>query len=121
MASETLIEDAIIEAKASGFLIKKGGTFHYIDNQIVACNALGAVLLKINKEELIAFDKGILSYNKDWLLPICDYLSVNKGWILRFIAGFNYSNKLEFIDHIGVITKDSTSRIANAIARKYLV
>ena len=127
---ETLIEEAIIYAKQHGVKIVRRAIFNWCahDNHYdshwstypIECNALGAILLKIGKENLV---KG--SFDPSWLKVICDYLDKEPFWVCKFVNGFDYANELT-ITHVKKKDDkkvesdeiDKVSRYGNKLARK---
>jgi len=91
--TELLIEEAIIHAKSRGIRINKGAMFNWCgtteSQDPIACNAIGAVLLAMGKENLARN-----GFQKGWLDLVCDYLGVNAFWIYRFCIGFDSGHQI---------------------------
>jgi hypothetical protein len=66
-----------------------------------SCNALGVVLLKLDKQHLA--ENG---FDPIWLTTVCSYLGVNPFWINRFILGFDHGAKIDLIK----VTKDKSGK-----------
>lgn len=111
--SKYLIEESINEAKQEGHIIIRGAMFDWTMNPI-ACNAIGAVILKLNMEEQFRN-----SFPKNWINVINNYLSENSFWLWRFVSGFDYGNQIIFtriVNDKEVKEKDEVSKYGNALA-----
>lgn len=127
---ETLIEEAIEYAKQRGvkivrrtlcdWCIHDNGYDSHWASYPIACNALGAILLKLGKENLAKE-----SFDPDWLKVICFYLDKDPFWVSRFVSGFDYANEITLIHvkkkedkKVETHEFDKVSRYGNKLARK---
>lgn len=126
--AEFLIEEAIEEAKKRGVKIGRRAVFDWVEwikypweykraEVPVSCDAFGAILLKLGKEELVCdvFAPG-------WLDVIADYLGVTKLWLWKFSRGFDYGIVMVITtktkDKKDIVDKDKVSRYGNKLANK---
>ena len=130
--TQQLIEEAIEEAKIRGIRIERRAVFDWVEwikypyeykkaETPVACNAIGAVLLKMGKEGLTypIFVPG-------WLDELCEYLDTDRWWLHRFSMGFAYGNRLTL--HIygkkekgkKRVEKDDVSRYGDDLAKRVI-
>ena len=129
--TESLIEEAIIYAKSRGVRINRGGAiFNWCIQESpykcctsdypITCDAIGAVLLKMGKENL-AHNK----FQKGWLKEVCDYLNVDPFWIYRFCIGFDIGHQILIIkltkDKKEKFEKEEISYIGIRLANKYVI
>jgi hypothetical protein len=126
---ETLIEEAIQHAQSRGIQITGGGAiFDWCchDNRYdshwatapISCNALGAVLLKLGKQNMAKEE-----FHPDWLPTVCQHLGVDPFWVNRFVLGFDYGTQVYLIvtkDGKDIRIKDDISPIGLKLARKYI-
>lgn len=91
--TETIIEEAIQYAQQHGAKIVRGPVFNWC-SQPLECNAIGAVLLKLGKEDLVKEE-----FVPGWMKTISEYLGEDSFWICKFVNGFDYGNKLT-ITHV---------------------
>jgi hypothetical protein len=134
--AETLIEEAIQYAQSRGVKIKRRAVFNWCANNNpydsqwasypIECNAIGAILLKLGKENLVKEE-----FTPGWMKEVSEYLEEDGFWIWKFVSGFDYGNKLT-ITHVkkkkGKDNKESTefsdetdkvSRLGDTLARRY--
>lgn len=129
--TQQLIEEAISEAKERGVRIERRAVFDWVEwikypreykraEVPVACNAVGAVLLKMGKENCPTFYPG-------WLDELCQYLDTDRWWLHRFYSGFAYGNRITLHiygkkekgkKHKKKVEKDAVSRYGDDLARK---
>lgn len=85
MKQEDLISEAIEQAISKGIKIVYYSTFHWKESTTIpyACDAYGAVLLKLN-----------LKLQPGHLKAVKDYLDVDWPFIYRFGIGFNNGRPL---------------------------
>jgi hypothetical protein len=129
---ETLIEEAIKFARDKGIQINRGGAVfnwckHNTNNDSswsvypVSCNALGAILIKLGKENLVKEE-----FDPSWLKAVCDYLNVDPFWLNRFVHGFDYGTQITLIRVTEVDKKkketpelDKISQMGLKLANRY--
>jgi hypothetical protein len=118
MKQEDILKEAIDLAISNNIKIVRGPIFSFGKNrQIYACNALGALLIKNNKTDIIG--------QKGWWIELCKILDV-KGiwWLFRFSVGFDNLNQI-FIEKPtegGASTYeelDSVSKLGIKLAKLY--
>lgn len=101
--TEQLIEEAILFAQSQGINISGGGAiFNWQQYDAVngsrwterpiSCNAMGAILLKLGKENMAKE-----SFNPEWYKIVCSYLGEDPFWLNRFVLGFDYGAKIKLI------------------------
>lgn len=118
--AEVLIEEALQFAIDSGIRIERRSVLSWEGNfsKIIACNALGAILIQLNKTNLVKEN-----FDPNWLKVIYQYLGENVFWIHRFIHGFDYNNQLSIVrnDFSGFVEEeDLVSRFGIKLAKKYV-
>jgi hypothetical protein len=115
MTPESIIEHALIDAKAQGLSILGGGAmFEWKDEKVIGCDAIGAVLLHFNLAKM-GFPQG-------WLNQVCNLLGIDYYWFWRFCRGFDHGTTIEIITKHGKkekITKDSISKLGVELRQKY--
>lgn len=126
--AEFLIEEAIEEAKKRGVKIGRRAVFDWVEwikfpyefkraKVPVSCCALGAVLLKLGKEDLVCNN-----FAPNWLDVIANYLEVDKLWLWRFSRGFDYGIEMTVTtktkDKKEIVNKDKVSIYGNKLANK---
>lgn len=126
--AEFLIEEAIEKAKKRGVKIGRRAVFDWVEwikypreckraEVPVSCCALGAVLLKIGREDLVSD-----GFAPNWLDVIADYLGVTKMWLWKFSRGFDYGIEMVITtktkDKKTKVDKDKISRYGNKLANK---
>jgi hypothetical protein len=118
MKQEDILKEAIDLAISNNIKIVRGFIFSFDKNrQIYACNALGALLIKNNKTDIIG--------QKGWWIELCKILDI-KGiwWLFRFSVGFDNLNQI-FIEKPtegGASTYeefDSVSKLGIKLAKLY--
>lgn len=70
----------------------------------VSCDAIGAVLLKMGREDLVRD-----GFQSGWLKIVCNYLGVDPFWIYRFCVGFDYGHQI-MITKVGKDKKEKTEK-----------
>ena len=128
MKAEDRIVEAILAAKARGVLIVRGPVFDWVHPDRVprelpyACNAIGAVLLALGKEQLVSPDVYV-GFVPGWRKVIEEYLGVNDFWLWRFGSGFDQGNQitLTVVDKDGKerVRKDDVSALGISIRHKF--
>lgn len=130
MKAEDRIIEAIRAAQARGIEIIRGPVFDwttpgdwYAHRELpYACNAVGAVLLFLDKEQMVSPDPNV-GFTPGWHKLVEEHLGVNDFWIWRFNQGFNggYQITLMVEDKNGKekILKDDVSALGIAIRRKF--
>jgi hypothetical protein len=96
--SKEIIEECLNFAIKCGYRITRGGViFDWRKGESgltpFGCNALGAVLLVMEKSNLA----GLNGFDPSWINEVCKFLKVDIGWIVRFVNGFDYGNELGVI------------------------
>lgn len=124
MKAERLVTEAIQAAQARGIKIVRGAVFNWCDPQDPykksippsECNAIGAVLLALGKEQLL-----IDGFPPKWLDCVKAHLDVDDFWVWRFYHGFDRGNCLTFTytkDGKDYESKDDVSCLGDRLARK---
>jgi|GEM_PF-7130580 hypothetical protein len=127
--TESLIEEAILYAKGRGLRINRGGAVFnwcirdsvyscHMADYPVACDAIGAVLLKMGREDLVRN-----GFQKGWLKIVCDYLNVDPFWVYRFCIGFDSGHQILITktkDKKETVEKEEVSYLGVRLANKYV-
>jgi len=122
MKAEELIVDAIKCAQNRGIKIIRGSAFNWCDpkdyfNRLdipCECNVIGAVLLKLGKENLLG--------TPGWLKDVCEYLGEKYFWMWRFNLGFDCGLQLTLTvleDDKEKEIKDKVSTLGIKIAKQF--
>ena len=118
MKQEDLIRTAIDNCISKNIKIIRGPIFIFED-KIIAANALGAVLIENNSQDII--------HDKGWRFKLCEMLDVNGvWWLFRFSVGFDNLNQIfvekgdnSFDGSKTVEVKDEASALGIKLARIY--
>jgi len=129
--TESLIEEAILYAKSRGVRIHRGGgaVFDWCIRESayrcrmadypVACDAIGAVLLKMGKEDMVK-----TNFQSGWLDEVCQYLGVNPFWVYRFCIGFDVGHQIIITkitkDKKEITEREETSSFGIKLATRYV-
>lgn len=128
MKAEDLIVEALEAAQDRGIHIIRGpvfdwctpGDWHAHRELPYACNAVGAILLILGKEQLVSPETG---FAPGWHRFVEEHLGVGSFWLWRFGQGFNggYQITLTVEDKNGKekILKDDVSALGIAVRRKF--
>ncbi len=103
-ATATRIREACLAMKAKGIRLTRGPWFEFSGDNIVACCAIGAVLV----------EAGVAQRAEDLSRPgytrrACELLGVNPWWLYRFWMGFDRDFQIMFEDAEDRKTEDDVS------------
>jgi hypothetical protein len=121
---EAKILEALRAAQERGVRVIRGPVFDWCGSDAItptACNAFGALLLHIGKEQMVGPD---LRFQPGWFEELQRYLGVNDFWLWRFNQGFNggYQLTLTQIDKEKKkesVLKDKVSALGLTIRKKF--
>ncbi len=128
MKAEILIEEAIREAKIKGVKIIKGPILDWVDPITMrncsglphACNAVGAVVIKIDKLDMVFPD-----FVRGWYKEVLEYIGEDAYWLWRFCKGFDQGNMQVasingYVDKKDTATIDKVSKIGDKLAKQFV-
>ncbi len=131
MKAEDRIIEAIRAALKRGIHLTRGPVFDWCTPGNwraprralpYSCNAIGAILLFLGKEQLVGPDV-YTGFAPGWHKVIENYLEVNMFWTWRFCAGFDggYQITLTVVDKDGKekVRKDDVSALGISIRKQF--
>jgi hypothetical protein len=117
------IREACVFAKSQDVAIKRGLWFELgEDRKIIACDPLGAVLLKSGVVNFKS-DVPLITYlsNPGFVKAICEILNINGLWLRQFWSGFDQGHQVFMIDDKDKLHEDEVSRFGIQLSKELLV